>query len=303
LRFQCPGCGKAYAISSALAGKKTNCSGCGVKFRILGSGSPASESHSAERSAQPAAAAPPPLPAGLDVYGLDDEPVATATPGGGAPPSQTSLHVDRAESERESAAPLPRRDHYKPLSANKKKQIAQRAAKLDRMKPTSAGVGISFGAVLAVAIVGWRVYRVLNRFERAAARANAAQFAPQDVAIDPHKFLADMDKQVEQMIAQPGTAEARDWLDAAKYPNHGVMEMSTADARMMVAGFYERGAQQVYVIDPTTIGGGVMTAMFAVNLPQDPSQRQQCLAWAAKYEEDGQPSPDQGQKYLVIATD
>jgi hypothetical protein len=105
------------------------------------------------------------------------------------------------------------------------------------------------------------------------------------------------------MIAQPNTTEARDWLDAAKHPNHGVMEMSAENARAMVAGFYERGAQQVYVLDPTNIGDSLITAQFAVKLPQDPARRQQCLAWAAKYSEQHQPSADHGQKYLLISTD
>ncbi len=126
--------------------------------------------------------------------------------------------------------------------------------------------------------------------------------APGEFAIDPQKFLAEMDKEVERMIAQPGTAEAREWLDAAKHPDHTVTEMSAEDARTMVAGFYERGAQQVYVLDPTKIGNGVVTEEFAVKLPQDPSQRQQCLAWAAKHEEQGQPAADRGQKYVLIST-
>ena len=56
------------------------------------------------------------------------------------------------------------------------------------------------------------------------------------------------------MIAAQGTAEARDWLDAAKYPNHSVMEMSTENARMMVAGFYDRGAERVYVLESYALG-------------------------------------------------
>ena len=91
-----------------------------------------------------------------------------------------------------------------------------------------------------------------------------------------------MDKEVEQKIAQKGTAEARDWLDAAKYPNHSVMEMSAENARAMVAGFYERGAEKVFVLDPTTSGNSLVTAQFAVKLPKDAAARQKCACGAGR---------------------
>jgi len=114
---------------------------------------------------------------------------------------------------------------------------------------------------------------------------------------------ATLDKQVGAMIAQPTTAEAGEWLDPLKPPNHAVMEMPIARAREMVAGFYQRGAEKVYVLEPEAIGNGFLTAQFAVNLPQDPAQRQQCLEWQAKCEGEEQPDSDQGQKYLLITTD
>ncbi len=192
--------------------------------------------------------------------------------------------------------------NYKPLSEAKKKQIAKRAAKADRMKPSNATLGVSFGTVLAIALIGWRVHRIFTRFERAAARANAAQAAT-DEDFDPRVILVEMDKAVEKMIADPSTAEARDWLDAAKHPNHAVMGMSIEKAREMVAGFYERGSAKVCIIEPTTMGNTVNAAQIAVKLPQDPAQRKQCLEWAARYEEGEPPSPDRGQKYLLITTD
>jgi hypothetical protein len=237
----------------------------------------------------------------MDVYGLEDEPPAPAGRGGPVSPSEAS--VQNGSTSAESDPPLPRRDQFKPLSEKRKKQIAKRADKLNRMKPSNAGIGISFGAVLAFALIGWRFYRIMHRFERAAARAHAVESAPAGVVVDLKTFLADMDKVAEQMIAKPDTAEARDWLDPGKHPNHNVMEMSAENARTMVAGFYERGAQQVYVLDPTKTGDVVTTAQFAVKLPQEPAQRRKCLEWAAKYEEEDQPSADQGQKYLMISTD
>jgi DNA-directed RNA polymerase subunit RPC12/RpoP len=307
LRAKCPDCGKSYSISSELAGKKIVCSNCKAKFRIADPGSSAPMSKSAERSSKPSAAveAAPPPPADLDVYGLDESPVAPTVPGSGVAQPEAPLKTGPVRAGSDSEPGLPRREGYKPLSDKKKKQIRKRADKLDRLKPSTAGVGISFGAVLAFALIGWRVYRVVHRFERAAARANAAQSAPEDVDVDfdPAKILAEMDKEAERMIADKGTAEARDWLDAAKYPNHSVMEMSAEDARAMVAGFYERGAEKVYVLDPVALGNNLVTAQFAVKLPQDAAARQKCLEWEAKCQEQDGPSPDRGQKYLLISTD
>jgi hypothetical protein len=303
VRFQCPNCGKPYTIAPEHAGKNTVCSQCTVKFRIPGGTSSSVQSKSVPRAVKSAAVVLPPAPAGLDIYGLDDAPSAAATRGGGESPSHALLQTGSTAGESASEPPLPSRDHYKPLSEKKKKQIAKRSDKLDRLKPSTAGLGVSFGTVLAIALIGWRLYRIAHRMERGAARANAAQSAPEDFAIDPQKFLAEMDREAERMIAQPGTAEAREWLDAAKHPDHTVMEMSAEDARTMVAGFYERGAHQVYVLDPTKIGNGVVISELAIKLSQDPSQRQQCLAWAAKHQEGDQPAADQGQKYLLISTD
>jgi hypothetical protein len=198
--------------------------------------------------------------------------------------------------------PPPRMQAYKPLSEAKKKRIAKNAAKADRMKPSNATFGVSFGTALAIALIGWRFYRAFHRYERAAPQANAVQAATLE-DFDPKAIIAAMDKEVEKMVAEPSTAEARDWLDTAKYPNHGVMEMSIENAREMVGGFYQRGAEKVYVFDPTTLGNTVITAQIGVTLPSDTAQRKQCLAWAAKYEGGEPPSPDQGQKYLLITTD
>jgi DNA-directed RNA polymerase subunit RPC12/RpoP len=301
LRFECEICGKAHTISSEHAGKKTVCSKCGTKFRIPGGGSSVAASTSAQRSSKPAAAPARSAPADLDVYGLEEEPLASAAPGGRMSQSEGSLQDGSASAE--SNPPLPRRDQYQPLSDKKKKNVVKRADKLDRLKPSNAGIGISFGAVLAFALIGWRMYRIMHRFERAAARAQADQSAPAGEVVDLKTFLAEMDKEVEQRIAKPGTAEARDWLDPVKHPDHEVMGMSAENARSMVAGFYERGAERVYVLEPTKIGAVDRTAEVVVKLPQEPAQRRKCLEWAAKYPEQGPPSPDQGQKYLTISTD
>jgi hypothetical protein len=303
LRFACTNCGKGVKVASEHAGKKTVCSNCGAEIRIPGGAQPVAPNKSAQRSAIAAAvsAPPPPAPPQLDVYGLEDAPPAALVPGGQASPFQASVQNDFTHAGSEPS--LPSRDHYKPLSEGKKKQINKRADKLNLLKPTSAGLGISFGAVLGFALLGWRLYRIMHRFERAAARSSAEQSAPEHMVIDFKTFVAALDKETEQTIASPNTKEARDWLDPAKHPKHTVVKMSAEDARTMVAGFYERGAQGVYILEPSNDGDVVMASEFAVKLPQEPAQRQKCLEWAAKYEGGGPPSPDHGQKYVTISTD
>jgi hypothetical protein len=299
LSVACDQCGKAHWVSAEHVGKKTTCKGCGAQFRIQVGGVAPVRSEPARRASARAEAPESPPRSDVDVYGLDEEPAAPLSQG--SRPVETSL----ASPGGDDSAPLPKRpEAYKPLSAAQKKKIAKRAAKIEKTKTSNATVGVSFGAVLAIALFGWRMYRVTHRFERAANRLNAAQAAPGEVVVLDPKSAADAtDKEAAEMIAQPTTAEAREWLDPAKYPNHSVMEMPTQTAQEMVAGFYERGAEKVYVLDPTSISGTLLTAEFAVKLPKDPAQRKQCLEWAAKYEEGESPAADVGQKYLLITTD
>jgi len=300
LRFECDNCGKAHVAAPEYAGRKTVCSNCGVKFRIPSGNSSVVESTAVQHPSKPPPKQEPPAPVDLDVYGLEDEPTAPAPLSGGTSPGEPSIQAGSASQE---SPPLPSRlQPYQALSEKKKKQIAKRADKLNRMKPSNAGIGISFGAVLGFALIGWRFYRIMHRFERAAARGNAVQSAPVE-AVDLKSSLAETDQNVAQMIAKPGTAEARDWLDTAKHPNHRIVGMSTENARTMVAGFYERGAKQVYVLVPITTGNGVMTNLFAVELPQEPAQRSKCFEWVANCPAEEQLSAEQGLKYLLISTD
>ncbi len=310
LRFTCDQCGKPHAIAAEHAGKKTICVKCGAKIRIPGAiPAPATATAAATTARKPAAAAAVSAPAknpaaprespaaGLDIYGLE-EALADAplhSPGVPAGASASGASSD------EDSLPPPKRLDYAPLSEAKKKKIAKRAAKHDRLKPSSASVGVSFGAVLAFALVGWRIYRVVHRIERAA-RADDVQVATLE-DFDPKVIFAAMDRETEKRIADKSSAEARDWLDTARYPNHQVMEMSLDNAREMVAGFYERGAEKVYVLEPEPTASAVVTAAFGVKLPSDAAKRKQCLEWAARYEESGGPTPDQGQRYLTIETD
>ena len=83
LRVECERCGKGHWVSAEHAGKKTVCKQCGAMFRIVIGGTAPAGSPS-ERDAE----ADVPAPVDLDVYGLNEEPIAPGN--GGAAGSEES---------------------------------------------------------------------------------------------------------------------------------------------------------------------------------------------------------------------
>ncbi len=81
------------------------------------------------------------------------------------------------------------------------------------------------------------------------------------------------------------------------------MKMSNEQARALVAGFYERGAEKVYVLDPAKIGQSVISAEVAVKLPSDPARRKSCFEWCNQHFGEDDPEVDKGQSYLLMMTD
>ena len=147
--------------------------------------------------------------------------------------------------------PLARPGSTTPLTDAQKKKIAKRADKIEKSRPfrSNAAFGVSFGTVFVIALFGWRVQRALTKAERIAKRNQAIQTAPAEV-VDPKAYAAEIDQDVADMIANNDVAEAREWLDTARYPNHEVDELTNQVAREIVDGFYERGADKVYVVSP-----------------------------------------------------
>jgi ribosomal protein S27E len=191
VRVECDDCGKGHWVSAENAGKKTFCKNCGTLFRIPEGVTASVRTETARHSSRQLVDPDVDVPADLDVFGLKDEapepihgvdslrtmPAPTDSAGGGSPSLPSRLKP------------------YKPLSAAKKKQIARRAAKIDRSRPSTAAFGVSFGAVLTFALIGWRVYRILNGIQRAAARVDAFQAAPADVDdFDPQIRNPEMDR-------------------------------------------------------------------------------------------------------------
>jgi len=308
IRFLCNGCGKSYSTPQHLAGKRIPCKKCGQVITIPGGTTTAVKETAkggSRSAAKPALRLGDDGPPPLDLFGLDDEP-ATA---GKRPAGDGILAVvdtpPAAGDAGDDAPVLPRGGSTAPLSEAKKKQIARRAAKIDRMKPSYGGaaVGVSFGTVFAIALFGWRMYRTVHRVTRLAGVAGAAVAAPGDVNFDPKTLAAAADKEIESSLRQPGTAEARAWLDPAKHPGHALMGMDPGRARGLVAGFYERGADGVHVLDPTKAGDAVVASEIVVTLPADPARRKACIDWENEGTGGEGGSDDFGQKYLIIHTE
>lgn len=274
----CP-CGARLKTKDENAGRSLKCPKCSKPIRV------------------PAAAAPQSEAVPDDIYGLDDEPASTP----GARSDDVFASSPSAPSSAAAEEKLPPRAGYAPMTEEKKKKIAKRAAKVEKSKPSfaGAGIGVSIGTVLAIAFFGWRIYRVTNSVRRAFNEASVEASAP----ADPKAVAQAMDRDVEESLKRAGTFEAREWLDAAKHPNHSVFEMGNERAREMVNGFYERGAEAVYVLDPDTLGDVVVAAEIAVKLPADAAKRKECLAWEVQFLEGEEPTKDLGQKYLLISTD
>jgi ribosomal protein S27E len=302
IRFRCEGCGKTYATPSRLAGKTIACKSCGKQLKIPGEPVSSGPSTASARRPSPATAPKPAAPPPPDIFGFEDEPLP---PRAGHPPAGDG--ESRSRPVVDEGAPPPRAGGFQPLSQEQKKKIARRAAKVDKSKTSyaGAGFGVSFGTVLMITLFCFRWYnRISNRIDRHRHDANrSAPANPRGSAVDSPTTAAESDRSIEEQIKQPGTAEAREWLDAAKHPNHVIMEMPAEKARALVAGFYERGAEAVYVLDPSPLGNSVVAAMFAVKLPQDPARRKECLDWETRSLQAEEPTQDMGQKYLMITTD
>jgi ribosomal protein S27E len=306
IRFRCDGCGKALAAPAHLAGKKITCKACG-RTGIKIPGSPPSTSPAPSKP-RPAAAPEPAIsgPAAVDLYGLDEaSPSPQPTRGGDDLFADSGANPTVVRTASEEALP-PRNKMFEPMSAEKKKKVNKRADKINKEKPSfaGAGMGVSFGTIIAITLFGWRLYRIGHRVTRGLddPPVAAAGFEPGE-KLDPKAMAAETDRDVERMLKEPGAAEAREWLDPVKFPNHGVFEMGNERARAMIAGFYERGAKRVSVLEVDTLGNALITAMIGVELPSEPDRRKQCLEWETHYLEGEDPSPDVGQKYLLITTD
>ena len=291
IRLTCDSCGKSYNLPAHLGGKRGRCKACGHDMMI-----PAAQK--AVAGLELGAMAPPPP----DIYGLDESstaPMRKGIPGDGAFSDAPSPAAARSEVDENA---LPPRAGYEPMTDAKRKQIARRAAKAQSSRSFSGtGMGVSFGTVLMITLLLGRFYFRFQRGARIADNLNTAIAAPADVELHL-PTVAELDKEIATQISQPITAEASEWLDP-KHADHGLMKMSNDKARALVAGFYERGAEKVYVLDPAKIGQSVISAEVAVKLPTDPARRKGCFEWCNHHFGQDDPEIDKGQSYLLLMTD
>ncbi len=231
IRFRCSGCGKALTAPAHLAGKKVTCKACGLTGIKIPARPASTPSAPAPAKARPSSG-PEPLnagPAAVDIFGLDEAPSASQpTRAGDDLFADSGASPTVAGAASEESLP-PRNKMFEPMSAEKKKKVHKRADKINKEKPSfaGAGIGVSFGTIIAITLFGWRLYRIGHRVTRAMdddPPVAAAGFEPGE-KFDPKAVAAEDDRNVERMLKEPGAAEATEWLDAAKHPNHVVFEM------------------------------------------------------------------------------
>lgn len=144
IALKCDQCGKRYALKDELAGKAVKCRGCGKVLRA-----PELPARPAARVRVKASAPAAPPPPELDLYGLYDEPAPKPGP---SRATEAGVEVD------EDLPPPPR--------AVARSRTKERASeKKGRASWSEPVFGVSFGAVLAVALIGIRIYvRVIRPF-------------------------------------------------------------------------------------------------------------------------------------------
>jgi dienelactone hydrolase/DNA-directed RNA polymerase subunit RPC12/RpoP len=153
IEFRCGQCGKHYAANDSMAGRAIKCKQCGGVLRVPGE-PPAMMV--ASRTATAGAAAPPP---DLDIYGLNEEPVAAASAPAGDEPASGPADEGPLSLPRVGAPP-------KPKSAAAKKKWEKSIKEKDRQRGSFATGGV-FGVSLGgMAGVLWFIFRIWLRVNR-----------------------------------------------------------------------------------------------------------------------------------------
>lgn len=111
---------------------------------------------------------------------------------------------------------------------------------------------------------------------------------------------AEIDKDAAELLAEPGHADAREWL--AKPASMG-FEVSTSDMSVMTEELYRRGALKVWVVGISTLGEREIAAVMVAELPASAEARRAVLEWYATIDEESGAPPDVGQRYLKIVLD
>ncbi len=122
------------------------------------------------------------------------------------------------------------------------------------------------------------------------------------VSEDESSEAKDSDKQIEEWLAEPDNAEAREWLQS---DSHILFEGDKETAGKLVSDLYSAGATQVWIIGIAELGDSEVAAAFVAVLPADTAARKRVFAVESDFQKliDGEPSRDLGQKYLHFSFD
>ena len=122
------------------------------------------------------------------------------------------------------------------------------------------------------------------------------------VSKDERSEARDLDKQIEEWLAEPDKAEAREWLQS---DSHILFEGDKETAARLVSDLYSAGAKEVWIIGISQLGDSEVAAAFVAVLPDDTAARKRVFAVESDFQTlmDGEPSSDSGQKYLHISFD
>ena len=122
------------------------------------------------------------------------------------------------------------------------------------------------------------------------------------VAKDETSEAEESDKQIEEWLAEPDKAEAREWL---KGDSHILFEGDKETAAKVVDNLYSAGAKEVWIIGVTEFGGSEVAAAFVAVLPSDAAARKRVFAIESDFQKlmDLEATRDTGQKYLHFSFD
>ena len=111
-----------------------------------------------------------------------------------------------------------------------------------------------------------------------------------------------VDKHVDEALAAPNKAEARQWL---KPPGHVFFKANKGQVAQLVEDFYAAGATQVFFAEIARDNDKEIADSMIVVLPKDSAIRAKVFSVGERGDSmfDNDPTSDTGQKYLYYGLD